>query len=293
MYELLPETGELFGFYTAWSDAPETEGEIPNVVDVGFGLDPRYNFTPVIALSYFRETSENKTVPNLNLTDPEQREKAIRAAVNVAEKYHPPYLALGVEVNGYYTENPSDYSNYLSLYLESYNAVKRVSPDTLVFPIFQYERLRGGVFFLGDNQDQSQWHLIEQFNDQLDLIGLTTYPFLLYDDPAELPANYYTEITKHASKPIAFTEMGWPSDPLSVAPDNPHGGSEEEQASFVQRFFELTKDLNLELVMWSFPNDIDPNSNQAFTSVSLRYNDGRKKPALAIWRSWVNGENDH
>lgn len=288
MYESLSETGELFGFYTAWNDSPETEGNIPSVVDVGFGLAPRYKYTPVIALSYFRETNDYRIEPNIDLSNPEQRNRAIQAAVSVAETYHPIYLALGVEVNSYYAENPSDYNNYVSLYLESYNAVKIVSPKTLVFPIFQYENLRGGVLFQGDGQGQPQWDLIEQFDNQFDLIGLTTYPFLLYDTPADLPVDYYDEITKHTSKPVAFTEMGWPSKPLSVALDNPFGGSEGEQTAFVHRFFELTEDLNMVFVMWSFPNDIDPTHNPAFTSVSLRHNDGREKPALAIWKDWVD-----
>jgi hypothetical protein len=287
MYEILPETGKLLGIYTAWSDSPETEGNIPEVIDVGFDLAPRYGFTPVAALSYFHETSECRTVPSLNLSDPDQREMAIQVAVRIAERHHPIYLALGVEINNYYVENPSDYHNFVTLYFDTYDAVKAVSPETLVFPIFQYERLRGGEFFTGDNQEQAQWDLILQFGDRLDLIGFTTYPYLLYDKPSDLPNDHYTKIINHTSKAIAFTEIGWPSKSMNFAPESPFGGSEEEQTAFVHRFFELTKGLNLELVMWSFPNDIDPNLNPAFTSISLRHNDGREKPAFEIWQNWV------
>ncbi len=283
LYEILPETGELFGFYSPWADAPESEGEIPALVETAFGLAPRYDFTPVIALGYFHETADYQLEPTLDFNDPAQRQRAVQAAAKVAETYRPEFLALGIEVNRYYAENPTGYANYESLYFESYRAVKAVSPETRVFPILQYELLRGGQFFSGDGENETQWELIERFGDQLDMIAFTTYPFLLYQTPAELPVDYYTEIAQYTDVPIAFTELGWPSAPLSVDESSPFGGSETEQAEFVATFFDLTAKLDLAIVLWSFPHDIGEGINPAFASVSLRHNDGRAKPALGVW----------
>lgn len=287
LYETLPETGELLGTYTAWADSPETAGQVPAVAGTVFELATRYHFTPLVALSFFRDDPDGGLEPLLVLADAGERAKFQQAAVEIASRYSPQFLALGVEVNSYYERDPSDFDNFVSLYAATYDAVKAVSPATKVFTIFQYERLRGGQFFSGDGQNPAQWDLLERFGGRLDLAAFTTYPFLLYASPSDLPADYYTEITRHTSLPVAFTEIGWPSAPFPNAPDLPYGGSEAEQAAFVRHLFELTRDINLALALWSFPHDLGAQANPAFTSVSLRYNDGRSKPALAVWQDTV------
>lgn len=296
LYETLSETGELLGAYTDWTDSPETAGQIPNVVDTVFGLAPRYHFTPLIALGFFRDKPEGGLELSLALANAEEREKFKQVASAIAEKYQPLYLALGIEINHYYEHDPTGFDAFVSLYAETYEAVKAASPDTLVFPVFQYEMLRGGEFFTGDGQNPPQWELLDRFGERLDLVAFTTYPFLLYASPDGLPADYYAVIAKHTSLPAAFTEIGWPSAPFPNAPDlpfgfaqgGPYGGSEDEQAAFVRRFFELTLGLDLALALWSFPHDPAGQINPAFLSISLRHNDGRPKPALAVWQEMIN-----
>ena len=288
LYETLPETGELLGAYTAWADSPETAGQIPTIVSTVFELAPRYHFTPLVTLSFFRDTPDGELQPLLSFADAGDRAKFQQAAVEIASRYSPQFLALGVEVNSYYERGPSDFDDFVSLYSEIYDAVKAVSPETKVFTIFQYEKLRGGLFFSGDGQNPAQWDLLERFGGHLDLAAFTTYPFLLYASPSDLPADYYTEIARHTSLPVAFTEIGWPSEPLGPAPDSPFGGSEAEQAAFVRCFFELTTGLDLSLALWSFPHDPAGQINPAFLSVSLRHNDGTPKPALTVWQEMIH-----
>ncbi len=287
LYETLPETGEMLGVYTAWAVSPETAGQVPAVVRTVFELVPRYHFTPLVALNFFRDDPDDGLELLLSLADSGERAKFQQAAVEIARQYSPQYLALGVEVNSYYERGPSDFDRFVSLYAETYDAVKAVSPTTKVFTIFQYERLRGGQFFSGDGQKPTQWDLLERFVGRLDLAAFTTYPFLLYASPTDLPANYYSEIAKHTSLPVAFTEIGWPSEPLGPAPNSPFGGSDEEQAAFVQRFFELTTGLDLSLALWSFPHDPAGQINPAFLNISLRQNDGTPKPALSAWQEMI------
>ncbi|MBA4379715.1 MAG: hypothetical protein C0393_03365, partial [Anaerolinea sp.] len=226
--------------------------------------------------------------PLLSLADAGDRAKFQQVAVEIASRYSPQFLALGVEVNSYYKRDPSDFDNFVSLYAETYDAVKAVSPETKVFTIFQYEMLRGGQFFSGDGQNPTQWDLLERFEGHLDLAAFTTYPFLLYASPSDLPADYYTEITEHTSLPVTFTEVGWPSEPLKPAPYSPFGGSQDEQAAFVRRFFELANGLDLSLALWSFPHDPAGQINPAFLSISLRHNNGASKPALAVWQEMIH-----
>ena len=151
------------------------------------------------------------------------------------------YLGLGVEVNNY-----QDYDNYLRNYNLLYDAVKDEFSDINVFPIFQYEYLRGlkgGLFGGVNDENKARWNLIQNINS--DFIGFTTYPGLIYKSPDEIPEDYYLKIESYANKPIIFTEIGWFSE-------GPAGweSSDDEQARFIQRYFELTKDLDVRVNIW-------------------------------------------
>jgi hypothetical protein len=168
--------------------------------------------------------------------------------------------------------------------------VKAASPETKVFTAFQLEELRGEAFLTG-RQWEERWELIAAFGDRLDLVGFTSYPFFDYEDPADIPSDYYSVLAEHAGgRPIAFTELGWPSAPISSAPGSGYGGSEAEQAAFVARFGELTSGLDVELVLWAFPNDVGAGINPAFESLSLRSNAGEPKPAFAAWQALAGVE---
>jgi len=120
----------------------------------------------------------------------------------------------------------------------------------------------------------------------MDLAAFTTYPYFDAASPADLPDDYYAEISTHTSKPLAFTEIGWPSGPISSAPTSEYGGSPDEQAAFVTRLFRLLANLNVAAALWSFPDDLNSDfGNAAMTTVSLRDNHGTGKPALALWKA--------
>lgn len=290
LYETLPETGSLLGVYTPWSDSSEKAGEIPSVVSTVYGLAGRYAFIPVIALGFFNDMPDGNLQASIQLSNPAERLLFQKTALAIVEKYQPPYLGLGIEVNRYYEVAQSDFENYLTLYAETYDAVKAVSPQTKVFAIFQLEMLKGNGFLLGNSETrQPQWELLSRFGHRLDLAAFTTYPFLDFQSPADIPDGYYAEIAAYTDKPVAFTEIGWPSAPLMSFPDSPYGGSEDEQAEFVRRFFDLTSSLDLSLALWSFPHDLGEGGQPAFSSVSLRYNNGDPKPALAVWQDLSQG----
>lgn len=112
-----------------------------------------------------------------------------------------------------------------------------------------------------------------------DIIAFTTYPGLIYKDPADIPADYYTEVKSHTSKRIAFTEIGWHSN------SGPAGweSSKAEQAQFITQFITLTTAMDNELAIWSFM--YDQGTVEPFNSMGLRRSDGTARPA---WDEWVN-----
>jgi hypothetical protein len=289
MYESLHETGPLLGAYTNWSDSAEKAGQVPGVISTAFGLAPTYGFTPFVALGFARDVAEGGVESTVAWDDPTQRELAVRAAVAVASQFEPPFLALGVEVNSLYESDPAAFDGYVAAYAEMYDAIKAASPATLVFPVFQLEAMKGAGYLTGKSAGrQPQWALLEKFAGRMDLAAFTTYPFFDFPSPASMPDDYYAGITEHTSAPLAFTEIGWPSAPLSAAPESDYGGSPDEQVAFVRRLAELTRDLNVRAELWSFPNDLGSKLGYtAFESVSLRDNAGTAKPALSEWQALV------
>ncbi len=287
MYENLHETGPLLGVYTNWSDSAEKAGQVPGSVATAFGLAPTYGFTPFVALGFTRDVAGGGVASTIDWTDPAQKEQAQQAAVEVARRFEPAYLGLGVEVNRLYESDPAGFDSYVAAYVEIYEAVKAASSSTLVFPVFQLEMTRGGGYLMGDSDTRRpEWSLLERFAGHMDLAAFTTYPFLDFASPVALPDDYYSEIAAHTAVPLAFTEIGWPSAPLSTAPTSEYGGTPDEQAAFVTRLAELTRGLDVRAELWSFPDDLNPDfGNPAFTSVSLRSNDGTPKLALALWEA--------
>ena len=111
-----------------------------------------------------------------------------------------------------------------------------------------------------------------------DLIAFTTYPDLIYQSPSEIPAEYYNDIKSHATKPIAFTEIGWHCAASPIGWES----SEEEQAEFVQRFFNLSGNLDKEIAIWSFL--YDQNTIEPFNSMGLFRSDKTARPGWEKWK---------
>ena len=105
----------------------------------------------------------------------------------------------------------------------------------------------------------------------------SVYPGIIYKSPATIPDSYLTEMTTKTDKPVAITEMGWPSKTPAAGWES----SEEEQADCARRFFELAKDIDYKFAIWSFLFDQD--AGQAFLGMGLVNDDGSKRPAWNVW----------
>jgi hypothetical protein len=273
-FEEALQAGEAVSWAGDWAQL-DAEGEAPDAV---VGLAGRYGYTPVIIANLYRSgEGVLRPLDATNLTMYEQR------AVDFAERYKPPYLGLGVEVNILREDWPEDFEAFVGLFDATYDAVKAVSPQTQVFTVFQLERLQGlhgGLFGGAHDPSQAQWDIFERF-EKADFFAFTTYPGIVFGTPAEIPADHYTAIRQHTDKPIAFTEVGWPA----VLDVEGWESDEAEQAAFVRRFFELSQELSPEIVLWSFL--YDQGLSDPFRGLGLLRDDGSRRPA---WQAWVEGQ---
>lgn len=232
---------------------------------------------PVIELQFFTQSSGALIRP----LDEGNVQAYADSAMAFAAMFKPDYLGIGIEVNMLYEKSPEDFEKFIELYKNVYFVVKEVSPKTKVFTVFQLERMKGlhGGLFGGENDDSlAQWDLISKFDS--DIIAFTTYPGLIYKSPSEIPADYYTDIRSHidASKPIAFTEIGW----HSAASPKGWESSEEEQAEFVSTFFNLTHSIKPELMVWSFL--YDQTTIESFDTMGMFTSAGKEKLAWDVWK---------
>jgi len=190
---------------------------------------------------------------NATLSDPAWRAAYKEAALDIVKVARPRYLSLGNEVNRWYEkygeDGPNGFKNYVSLYEDIYDAVKKLSPETKVFCVFARE-------IVSENRE-AKLEVISLFNpDKMDLLVFTSYPYALgKTNPSMIPDDYYSKAADYMpGKPFGFSEIAWASlDAL---------GGEQAQADFiVQATTRLTRDrgINLHLFGWSWLHDLNEN----------------------------------
>ncbi len=213
------------------------------------------------------------------IADPAKRAAFRDAAVAFAKEQKPDFMGLGNEINR--TFDAATLRTFADLFAETRLAVRRESPDTQVFPVFQYEWLvgkRGGLFGGKNDPSQAQWDELALFPDA-DLIAFTFYPALAFKDPQDIPADYFTEVTKHVTTPVAVSETGWFRGNLGAG----WSGSSEEQAVYIRRLPELLGEAHPRFVVWPFL--YDPKTTQPFDSAGLLAPGQETSPAWEAWKS--------
>jgi len=117
-------------------------------------------------------------------------------------------------------------------------------------------------------------------------IGLSSYPYLAYATPEEVPPDHYSKLVEQASLPAMVVECGWTSHVVSGMASSP-----ELQARYVKRHGELLDKLGALAVVQLFFADLDLSTWQPaqmqslprFAYIGFADTDFKPKPALAAW----------
>ncbi len=210
------------------------------------------------------------------LDDPAKQEQLRAMLTTLVTEHDVEYLGLGNEI-----DRNSRAWELAAFIDELATFVHSLGTSTQVFTVFHYEHMLDFYDPIG---------LVAAL-PHLDLVAFSSYPFLRYRSPAEIPADYYMPMVAWTPKPIAFTELAWPS--RMNHPGLPSiRGSESDQVTFIQRFrAELTAGLPVLFANWYALHDTtnwyesDPISDfkQVFASCGLMRNGTDAKPALALW----------
>jgi len=279
--DFVPVWGRPTPFYNMAKELSGTWGQ------TFVGQYTRGNRTfPLINLSFMDAGMTLQTPPGIQeatLEKPEWRKAYKQAALDLVRAVQPLYLSLGNEVNRWYEKygteegDANGFQNYVSLYEEIYDAVKKISPETQIFCTLARE-------MVSENRE-ADMDVLKMFNpDKMDLLVLTSYPHAVQriNRPSDIPDDYYSRLKEYMhGKPLGFSEVAWPSMEAF--------GGEQSQADFlIELCGRLTRDreVNLRLLGWPWLHDLDDND---YTGLIKK--DGTPKPAYEIWKSIsINGQ---
>ncbi len=220
------------------------------------------------------------------LADSDLRKAFVADAVFVARTAKPAYLALGLEVNTTFERNPDGYRAFIEAYREAYDAVKAASPETIVFPGFQYEELLGILPDLPPHPPR--WQLLEAYNGKIDLFGITTYPSFVYEVARKVPPGYYSDITKQTKLPVAFLSAGFAS---GAGRDNLNSSTPPEQRRYLQRLIEDADAFASPFLVWYAGRDPAFAQSPPFDLLgSLGLRDAHDQ-AKEAWEAWETASN--
>ena len=170
------------------------------------------------------------------------------------------------------------------MYAEAYDVVKGNSPDTKVFPTFQLEDLEGAF----GEVHPPRWELFEVFAGRMDVLAISTYPFLgEARGAADVRANYYSQLKERWPGEIIISETGYPSAPVE---GRVTVGTEADQQAYVDRLLSESNDLGFSLVVWFAaldPSFASSGTTAVFKDVGLRKSDGSNKLAWSTWEEWA------
>ena len=239
-------------------------------------LASEHNLKSMIVVQFFIQ-STGQLIRPLNATN---EQHYLSTTSDFVRQYRPSYFGVGIEVNLLYEKNITAFNEFVSLYSQVYSEVKSISASTVVFTVFQLEKMNGmggGLYGGTNDQSKAEWQLLAQFPND-DIAAFTTYPSLVYHSPADIPSDYYARISLHTNRSVGFTEVGWHSGDVAGG----WGSNETEQAKFVTRFFSMSSSLDRAFVVWSFL--YDQNATVPFNSMGLFYDNGTAKQS---WQTWL------
>jgi hypothetical protein len=269
--ELVPAWGRPSPFY-------EMRGALEGDWGEAFveSLTRGNGMAPLVHLSFMGQgltLSRPPAIWNYNMSDEEWRQSYKDAALWAVKAAKPRFLSVGNEVNRWYEkyglEGENGFKHFVSLYEEIYDAVKEVSPDTIVFCTFSRE-----IVMENREADMSVLDLFDP--DKLDMLVLTSYPHSVQgiNRPLDIPQDYYSSVAaRMPGKPLGFSEVAWPSMEAF--------GGEHAQADFLELLTgELTLDqgVDLELLMWPWLHDLNVDDH-----TGLIRRDGTPKLGYEKW----------
>lgn len=209
------------------------------------------------------------------------------------DKFKPEYFTYGIEVNmlGYYDQET--FNDYLVLLENIYPELKSAYPDIPMILTIQLETF--------NNHFDTQKNIVESILPYTDYIAISTYPFGNIEDPAEIPADWFSRLYDISpDKPVAISETSYPAEDLYIERGNRNiKGTEEDQLEYLKLLLGNMSTLDFKFLTWFAIRDYDQlwelmaesGADEIFKSwrdTGLIDGDGKPRPALGYWDKWLS-----
>ena len=243
---------------------------------------------------YEAQAGSNSALPAVwtgrDFDDPLVLQVYLNYARYMINKFNPDYFNFAIEVNSMAqpTKNPASFAKFVPFSAQVYSTLKSEFPKVKIFMSFS------------NNEDT--WTDIEEVKKLVpnsDLIGLSFYP---YRDPALISENLINQVANlDRSKKIAFCEFGYTAQDFTIF-STPITGSDTWQRAFLERYMAVAQSMDCEFMCWFLHRDYDAviqyfidnsypagiiESAKAWEYSGLVDHDGRERPALEVWKSWL------
>lgn len=219
-----------------------------------------------------------------SITEPEIQAMFRRYAVVMDSMVQPDHMGLALETNLIRANSPPalyaavrQVANDAAADVRARDASVKLSVSVQVD--YAWNQFGGGSW-IGIDQDFVDFPFVDE-------LGLSAYPYLAgFDEPEDLPANYFSRLVEGRDIPVAVTEGGWSSATLDDIVS-----SEDEQRRYIERQAELLDDAGAIAVFQLTFTDLDisevtpppPTILELFIHNGLVDVDLNPKPALAAW----------
>ncbi len=140
-------------------------------------------------------------------------------------------------------------------------------------------------------------------------MALSTYPFWLFDqdntvsDTEHIPTTWLNEMHDLApQKPFVVSETGYIAEDLMLLDYKVNvQGTPEWQKTYTQILCQKAEELNTVFICWFIYRDYDlmyeqltdpPQFFLIWKDNGMRDGNGQARPALSVWREWLNRDLD-
>ena len=204
---------------------------------------------------------------------------------------HPDHLGLALETNLIRLAAPdSIYQGVKQATNAAAAQIKAMDPNTPLSVSIQAEVAWGrigatgaGSTYIGIATDYTDFPFIRE-------LGISSYPYLTYTNPQDIPQNYYSQLTTGHSTPVFVSEGGWTS--MNLPAQNVLSTPAQQQA-YIRRQGQLLKEANaiglFQLTFTDLSLDAWPATDAAglipFAFLGMVDSNFTPKPALATWDS--------
>ena len=250
-----------------------------------------------LALHRGNSANEPLTPPwdSYSLDHPDVAKAYTRHCLDMIEHFVPDYFAFAIEANIlaiYDQQNGTNkWAQFVNLVKQVYPAIKLEYPDLPIFISLQV-----GFFHIATAE---QTTAINQILPYTDYMAISAYAYTATPDPADLPADYFSELTDLApTKPVVIAETAWPAEDVEdvnnpgtiIAAEDP-----QRQQQYIQHLIDEMDRLDGRFITLFFTRDYDdfwesdfqyyPDAQliRTWRDTGLYDGQGDPRPALDTW----------